>query len=226
MKYLSRNKIYRKVESFKNAKKVYLFCEGDKEVNYFKFFQGFASNIDIIPIPNDNGKSDPIKLKENSEILFHGNETVSPKFNLSTELEDEIWYVIDTDRWNEGDKINALKTYVEERNKDYQGRFVVQSNPSFELWLYYHFNSEKPQVTEVSNFASFKEYVDSKIKGGFDYRSMPLEIQKATVIAEENFQTLNGQPAIYSTEVFNLAKQLIRFTKPQLDQCLEGKPST
>ena len=226
MKYLSRNKIYRKVESFKNAKKVYLFCEGDKEVNYFKFFQGFASNIDIIPIPNDNGKSDPIKLKENSEILFHGNETVSPKFNLSTELEDEIWYVIDTDRWNEGDKINVLKTYVEEKNKDYQGRFVVQSNPSFELWLYYHFHSEKPQVTEVSNFASFKEYVDSKIKGGFDYRSMPLEIQKATVIAEENFQTLNGQPAIYSTEVFNLAKQLIRFTKPQLDQCLEGKPST
>jgi hypothetical protein len=62
MKYLSRNKIYEKVNSFKNAKKVYLFCEGDKEVNYFKFFQGFASNIDIIPIPNDNGKSDPIKL--------------------------------------------------------------------------------------------------------------------------------------------------------------------
>jgi hypothetical protein len=70
MKYLSRNKIYEKVDSFKNAKKVYLFCEGDKEVNYFKFFQGFASNIDIIPIPNDNGKSDPIKLKENSEMLF------------------------------------------------------------------------------------------------------------------------------------------------------------
>jgi hypothetical protein len=77
-------------------------------------------------------------------MLFHGNETVSPKFNLSAELEDEIWYVIDTDRWNEGDKINALKTYVEERNKEYKGRFVVQSNPSFELWLYYHFNSEKP----------------------------------------------------------------------------------
>jgi len=225
MKYLSRNKIYKKVESFKNAKKVYLFCEGDKEVNYFKFFQGFASNIDIIPIPNDNGKSDPVKLKENSEILFHGNETVSPKFNLSTELEDEIWYVIDTDRWNEGDKINVLKTYVEEKNKDYQGRFVVQSNPSFELWLYYHFHSEKPQVTEVSKFASFKEYLDSKIKGGFDNRSMPLEIQKATLIAEENFETLNGQPALYSTEVFNLAKQLIRFTKPQLDQCLEIKPS-
>jgi len=223
MKYLSRNKIYEKVDSFKNAKKVYLFCEGDKEVNYFKFFQGFASNIDIIPIPNDNGKSDPIKLKENSEMLFLGNEAVSPKYTLSAELEDEIWFIIDTDRWNEGDKINTLKKYIEQKNKDYKVWFVVQSNPSFELWLYYHFYSEKPKLTETSKFASFKEFVDSKIKGGFDNRGMPLEIQKATLIAELNFEILNGQPKLYSTEVFNLAKQIIRFTKPQLDQCLEDR---
>jgi len=226
MKYLSRNKIYKKVESFKNAKKVYLFCEGDKEVNYFKFFQGFASNIDIIPIPNDNGKSDPVKLKENSEMLFHGNETVSPKFNLSTELEDEIWFVIDTDRWNEGGKINTLKTYINERNKDYQGWFVVQSNPSFELWLYYHFYSKKPQFAEVEQFASFKEYVNTKIKGGFDSRSMPLEIQNTILIAERNFEGLNGQPTSYSTEVFNLAKLIVRFTKTQLDQCLDDRNKT
>ncbi len=221
MKYLSRNKIYKKVESFKNAKKIYLFCEGDKEVNYFKFFQGFASNIDIVPLPNDNGKSDPLKLKQNSELLFFGNENVSPKLSLSTELEDEIWFVIDTDRWNEGDKINTLKAYTKEKNKEYQGWHVVQSNPCFELWLYYHFYHEKPEIDEVSNFVSFKEYVDMKIRGGFDNRSMPLEIQKATSLAEANFESLNGQPTLYSTEVFNLAKQIIRFTKPQLDQCLK-----
>ena len=100
---------------------------------------------------------------------------------------------------------------------------MVQSNPSFELWLYYHFYSEKPQLTETSKFASFKEFVDSKIKGGFDNRGMPLEIQKATLIAELNFEILNGQPKLYSTEVFNLAKQIIRFTKLQLDQCLEDR---
>jgi hypothetical protein len=152
MKYLSRNKIYEKVDSFKNAKKVYLFCEGDK--------------------------------------------------------------------------INALKKFIEEKNKDYKVWFVVQSNPSFELWLYYHFYSEKPQLTETSKFASFKEYVDSKIKGGFDNRGMPLEVQKATFIAEQNFEILNGQPELYSTEVFNLAKQIIRFTKPQLDQCLEDRKNS
>ena len=41
-------------------------------------------------------------------MLFMGNEAVSPKYTLSAELEDEIWFIIDTDRWNEGDKINTL----------------------------------------------------------------------------------------------------------------------
>jgi hypothetical protein len=69
MKYLSRNKIYEKVEPKNDAKKIYIFCEGeDREVMYFKYFQGFSSNIDIIPIPNNKGQSDPVKLKENATI--------------------------------------------------------------------------------------------------------------------------------------------------------------
>jgi hypothetical protein len=215
MKYLNRNKIYLKVEAFKNAKKIYIFCEGDREVNYFRFFQGFASNIDIVPIPNDNGKSDPSKLKAQAELSLENNEV-----SLSELLSDEVWFVIDTDRWNEGNKIEDLKSFVEEKNKSYKGWFVAQSNPSFEIWLYYHFNSDIPDNEEVAASVSFKEYVATKIKGGFDNRSMPLEIQQATLNAEKNFQLENKQPKIYSTEDFMLGKQIIHFTKLQLDQCL------
>jgi hypothetical protein len=216
MKYLSRKKVYKKLESFKNAKKIYIFCEGEKkEVDYFKFFQGFASNIDIIPIPNDNGKSDPTKLKVQAEVSLE-----KKYISLDEGLLDEVWFIIDTDRWNEQYKIGILKEFVQEKNKSYQGWFVAQSNPSFEIWLYYHFNSVKPKNEEVVTFSSFKEYVSTKIKGGFDNRSMPLEIQRATSIAEKNFETENGQPKIYSTEIFRLGKQIINFTKTQLDQCL------
>lgn len=216
MKYLSRHKVYEKVEPFKNAKKIYIFCEGEtKEVDYFRFFQGFASNIDIIPIPNDHGKSDPLKLKAQAELSIKNNSIL-----VSEELFDEVWFVIDTDRWNEGDKIDELKKYVQEMKKSYEGWFVAQSNPSFEIWLYYHFYDEKPNNEEVAASVSFKEYVNTKIKGGFDNRSMPLEIQQATLNAEKNFELENDQPKIYSTEVFFLAKQLIYFTKAQLDQCL------
>lgn len=222
MKYLSRNKVYEKVAPFKEAKKIYIFGEGEKkEIDYFNYFKGFTSNIDIIAIPNNNGQSDPIKLKENSELLFFGNDSIDPKYILSAELNDEVWFVIDTDRWNEGDKINSLRSFVNEKNLNYVGWFVVQSNPSFELWLYYHFNSEKPTGIEVKNFASFKEYVNANIPGGFDNRKMPLEIQNASNIAERNFEISNNQPDLYSTEVFHLANQIIKFTKTQLDQCLE-----
>lgn len=215
MKYLSRHKVYEKVEPFKNAKKIYIFCEGDREVHYLKFFQGFASNIDIIPIPNENGKSDPTKLKAQAEKCLENNSV-----SLSKELADEVWFVIDTDRWNEGNKIGELRNYVEDKQKTYDGWFVAQSNPSFEIWLYYHFNSEKPIDSEIEAAQSFKDFVATKIKGGFDNRSMPLEIQQATINAENNFERENGQPKLYSTEVFNLAKQIIKFTKVQLDQCL------
>lgn len=215
MKYLSRHKVYEKVEPFKNAKKIYIFCEGDREVNYLKFFQGFASNIDIIPIPNENGKSDPTKLKAQAEKCLENNSV-----SLSKELADEVWFVIDTDRWNEGNKIGELRNYVEDKQKTYDGWFVAQSNPSFEIWLYYHFNSKKPIDSEIEAAQSFKDFVATKIKGGFDNRSMPLEIQQATLNAENNFERENGQPKLYSTEVFNLAKQIIKFTKAQLDQCL------
>jgi len=157
MKYLSRNKIYKKIEPFKNAKKIYIFCEGERrEIDYFKYFQGFASNIDIIPIPNDNGKSDPIKLKENAEVLFYGNSPTKPIYNLSTELKDEVWFVIDTDRWNEGDKINFLKKFTEEKNKNYHGWFVVQSNPSFEIWLYYHFTRRNHKLMKYTILQALK----------------------------------------------------------------------
>jgi hypothetical protein len=98
---------------------------------------------------------------------------------------------------------------------------VAQSNPSFEIWLYYHFYSEKPKNEDVLACVSFKEFVDIKIDGGFDSRGMPLEIQLATLNAEKNFENENEQPKVYSTEVFNLAKQIINFTKAQLDHCLE-----
>lgn len=218
MKYLSRHKIYSKVEPFKNAKKIYIFCEGEKkEIDYFKFFQGFVSNIDIIPIPNEKGKSDPTKLKVQAETSINNNS-----ISISEELLDEVWFVIDTDMWNEGNKIDELKSFVEKKNKSYAGWYVAQSNPSFEIWLYYHFNSEKPKSEEVAVYDSFKEFVAAKIKGGFDNRSMPLEIQQAASNAEENFESENGQPKIYSTEVFFLARQIINFTKAQLDQCLAG----
>ncbi len=75
-------------------------------------------------------------MKEKAESYVNNGN-----IDISQETEDKIWFVIDTDRWNEGNKIGLLKTFVQEKKESYNGWFVAQSNPSFEIWLYYHFNS-------------------------------------------------------------------------------------
>jgi hypothetical protein len=214
---LSRSKIYQKVEAEKDVKKIYIFCEGDREVNYFTYFKGFSSNIDIIPIPNDNGKSDPQKLNEDAILKFFGSAEEKPKLSFSVEFNDEVWFVIDTDRWNEGGKIESLrKNCLEQTNWN-----VSQSNPCFELWLFFHFYSSRPLEIEIQKFVSFKTFLDSKITGGFDYRKHPILFQEAIVNSENNFDSENNQPKFLSTEVHALAKSILPFIKEIIDQCLQ-----
>jgi RloB-like protein len=214
---LSRTKIYHKVEVEKDVKKIYIFCEGDREVNYFTYFEGFSSNIDIIPIPNDNGKSDPKKLYEDAILKLFGNNEEKSKLSFRIEFNDEVWFVIDTDRWNEGGKIEALRANCLEQTS----WKVCQSNPCFELWLYYHFHQSKPMENETQKFDSFKTFVDYQITGGFDNRKHPILFQEAILNSENNFENENNQPKYLSTEVHVLAKSILPFIKEIIDQCLQ-----
>lgn len=220
MEYMSRNKVYEKKPPSKSAKKLYIFCEGGREEDYFRYFQGLSSNLDIIPIPNENGKSDPLKLKQNAEkCFFHDTET-QQRYCLSKDYGDQVWFVIDTDKWNDGNKIQLLKEYTANKNVPYEAWFVAQSNPSIEIWLYYHSFAEKPLQHEVDAHTTIKEYVDFKIKGGFDTRKMPVEIQRAIVNAEANFESADGQPVLFTTEVFRLGMEIVGLCKSVIDSLL------
>ncbi|MCZ2481439.1 RloB domain-containing protein [Aquirufa nivalisilvae] len=221
MQYLNRNKNYEKVEPSKDAKKIYIFCEGSvKEVKYFNYFSKLSSNIDIIPIPSIDGKTDPIKLMERAELVFSEHGSLDGlKYILSEEYLDEVWFVIDTDNWNEGGKIQKLKDFCECKNQKYIGWFVNQSNPSFETWLYYHFQKFIPQTIEVSAFRSFKEFVNSKIPGGFNPDTMPIRLVEAIENSKANYSNdVSGQPELYSTEVFILGEIILQFVEEQLNK--------
>lgn len=214
---LSRNKIYHKVAPTKEAKKVFIFCEGaTKEVDYFTYFEKLSGNINIITFSNENHQGDPESLYKNAcEKLNPNNKTlIEPVYQQDSN--DEVWFVIDTDAW--GHKIDKLKQNCALKEK----WFVCQSNPMFELWLYYHLFSKKPDDSNLRQFKSFKEYLDNKIAGGFrrDYHT-PL-IGTAISNAENNFELdVNNQPKHLSTDVFRLAKIIFPFIEKEIKICLK-----
>ena len=90
---------------------------------------------------------------------------------------------------------------------------MSQSNPSFEIWLYYHKFSEKPVKNDVDKYSSIKEFVDAQIPGGFDSIKHPAMIEAAIQNAKATYEEENQVLKLYSTEVFKLGQVILPFVK-------------
>ena len=188
-KYLVRSRRYERQEPLRDSRKIYIYCEGNKrEFDYFRFFCGLSSNVNIIPIPSKDG-------------------------TLDVSQHDNVWFVIDTDLW--GSKITDLRNFCNIQNAglDNETWFVSQSNPCFEIWLYYHKFSEKPVKNDVDKYSSIKEFVDAQIPGGFDSRKHPAMIEVAIQNAKATYEEENQALKLYSTEVFKLGQVILPFVK-------------
>lgn len=204
---MKRNKLYTRREPDKEGKLYFIFCEGEKrETTYFYFFNRIASQIIIQIVPIEDGKNSPMGLYNNaSQNLLKSDENLNPSYQLNDE--DEIWFIIDTDKW--GKEVDTLRDSI----LKHQNWFVAQSNPSFEVWLYYHFEKTKPQGT-VENW---KAFLNEVIKGGFNSNKHPMYIETAIHNSERNFSLTNNQPDLVSTELFQLAKKVLPLVKTDID---------
>lgn len=227
---ITRRKDYSKQSPSKDARKLYLFCEGEgTEPDYFAFFKGLSSNLEIIPIPPEEG-TDPLKLMEMAKRKLLNEDS---RYSLDYLANDSAWFVIDTDTWEKEGKITPLKGFCAENNAVIWERFtelkpysvwnVAQSNPCFEIWLYYHFCENSPSLDDIEAYPSFKAFINSVVSGGFDFQKDPAKVETAVENAKANFKRNElGKLELFSTEVFELAKMIIPFVRQHLDR-LKGK---
>lgn len=210
---MKRNKLYTRREPDKEGKLYFIFCEGEKrETTYFYFFNRIASQIIIQIVPIEDGKNSPMGLYSNAcQNLLKSDENPNPSYQLSAE--DEIWFIIDTDKW--GKEVDKLRDSI----TAHQNWFVAQSNPSFEVWLYYHFEKTKPKET-VENW---KAFLNEVIKGGFNSNKHPMYIETAILNSETNFSSTNNQPDLVTTELFQLAKKVLPLVKTDIDILLSNE---
>ena len=224
---IRRIKDYGKKAPCRDAHKVYIVCEGaGTEPDYFAFFEGCSSNLQIITIPPSDG-TDPLKLMERAkDMLLRENHTYTdtPDYQHG----DTIWFVIDTDTWEKEGKIAPLRTFCKQQNKNISDKYdevkpyrawnVAQSNPCFEIWLYYHFYDNKPCADEIDKSKSFKDFVNQSINGGFNFSVHPAYMESAIANAKNNFALKEGTLDSYSTEMFLLGSEILKFTKRELDK--------
>ena len=94
---IQRRRIYEKSAPSRDAQKIYIVCEGkEREKEYFEFFQGISTNLQLIIIPPEGGKTDPVKLMEQAIKVFLSD---CPEHRLDESEKDLVWFAIDTDTW-------------------------------------------------------------------------------------------------------------------------------
>lgn len=221
---IKRRREYGKREPSRDAHKIYIVCEGEStEPAYFGFFEGLSSNLKVVTIPPKDG-TDPLKLMERAKQVLIGEER---DYTIEYEHGDTVWFVIDTDKWVEQGKTMPLREFCSLQNasipkdldevKAYRAWNVAQSNPSFEIWLYYHFFNRKPILEDIEKCATFKEYIDGSITGGFNFEKDPVRIEDAIANTERNFsQDGEGLLKLYASEVYLLGKEICGFVSSDI----------
>jgi hypothetical protein len=216
-----KNRIFKREPPSRDAKKIYIFCEGAKrEYQYFKYFREIDSRIDIciyeISPEENNSPSGLFNIAQSCII----NERTEKSCSFEFRKGDEVWliYDLDPDKYNSrlGQIINNL-----EKCKEKKGWFTGLSNPCFEVWLYYHFRAQKPESDQIEKASTWKKILNETVPGGFDSRKHPIFLEDAQSNAGNNYDTENGIPKIGCTEVFKLSERIFSLLGRKLREALE-----
>lgn len=211
---LSRNRLFTSQEPDRDAKKIYIFCDGVKrEKQYFNYFKKIDSriNIEVYALQHDEDNS-PLGLYNIAMSCIQTETNPNGKYDFN-EGQDEVWLVMDIDP----DKFDSRKRQIEavKANCAVKKWHVTLSNPCFEVWLYFHFNSQKPDFQNVETCNQWKQFLQKEI-GGFDSKKHPLFIQTAINNAQAHIQQNDNQfPIVATTEVHKLAKSILSIGKIQ-----------
>ena len=196
---------------------IYIFCEGEKrEYQYFKNFNK-ECNIKVEVFNwKDYNKEDPENNKITNSpqglldvakrLTTSSEDNPNPKYEVLNE--DEVWLVFDTDRDKTDTRrsqIIALRNYCKS-TKNWQ---PAQSNPSIEVWFYYHHFATRTTFYNIHLAKQWKTQLNNLIQGGFNSKNHCKSVKQAIENAEKNFTIdEHSEPIPASTEVFKLATKI------------------
>ena len=217
-----KNRLFDREPPSREAKSIYIFCEGVKrEFQYFKYFRNMDSriNIEIYDLdPHDNNS--PKGLLNIAETAIIKSKTnPSPKYSF--QQNDEVWIVFDRDIDKLDSRLNQIKS-IRNVSSSRPAWNIAESNPCFEVWLFYHLNNQYLPFKNDEKCRNWKRILAKKIPGGFDSRKHPILIQTAISNAKNNFKrNRQNELLVGATEVLFLSESLYKVLKPKIELAIK-----
>jgi len=194
---------YEKKAPFRDAFYFIIVCEGtNREPNYFRFFDGMSSRVKIVPVESQQGSAPKLLI----DVAIKKEKELG-----AIDEKDRLWFVIDTDRW--GSQLHDIR--LECQNHPHWT--VVQSNPCFEVWLYFHAKSKLPEIDNLESCNSWKPHLPQLIQGGFNADMHPIAIEVAVANAKAGYRATGYLPNPGSTQLWKLGEELVSLVKKELD---------
>ena len=197
MALTSRKKrpLNRNLPHLRDTKLIIIATEGkETEKQYFLMFKNLKLQVKIIPA-TDN-RSSP-------EYVLNRLDNFKKEFNIDGN--DELWLVVDVDRWGDAKLSQIAKLCVQ---KNYH---LAISNPCFEVWLYLHFENITP---EINNCQEVKRLIKNRL-GSYNSSNLNTDIFLPNVnVAVENAKVLDTNPqdrwtSSTGTHVYKIVEKLI-----------------
>jgi hypothetical protein len=183
-----------------------------REKNYFRIISDQKRFRQIkIEFIADRAKLNPNGLLETA-IYKQEHYKTSQK-----DEPDKIFILSDVDHFTN----DLLKIKPECEKLDIR---LIISNSCFEVWLYYSKFATKPTdfpmpTDKLKTSQSFKNYLDTKVKGGINPVKAIFDIAENIENARNNYAEMpNGIPELFSTNMFVLAEELLPLISEELEK--------
>lgn len=205
-------------EAFRDARLIVIASEGkDTERIYFKALAKEYSNprvhVHVLErsVDEQNNSSPEHVLKQLNDY----------KSQYELETDDELWLVVDKDRWTE-----AMLSRVATECSQEVAMHMALSNPCFELWLLLHIedvalltpeeqkqwmeNRKKSKNADPYLKARLRQKMGSYHESSYDVQALMAHVENAIERARTLDKNPNVRwPQILGTRVYLLAKSVI-----------------
>lgn len=173
------NRGYKRGEPFRDATLFVIASEGAvREKEYFEELAKLSSRVRIKVLEREEPTKSAPKWIIDSAAKY--------KEDVGLAQDDQLWIVIDVDRWKEDQLREISITCRATSNWN-----LALSNPCFEVWLYLH-------VEDIRNSTStrcqeLKTELNTKLKGGYN----KVEFVRKLKAAHDRSISLDPQPHLH-----------------------------